>query len=236
MKRISSIFSILLILSLFGCSGGKNHGLTEQQKTDYDTQKTIQEQVESAQIPKGYSSLLADGGFVTVLCRDGETTVTINVFKPYTIPYIAEVFLPTAQEAATAAGTTLSTFSVNSSDKDQDAFASWSTSDGEKGTLTDNTSGENVVKMGLTIEQLYEEYSDYQSNVSTLIELGRDGLAELEDSESEQTAITRSYWVNPDTKKFHNPTCSYIQGGYSTTESRNDLIAKGYSPCGHCNP
>lgn len=246
MKKSFLIFFALFLL-LPGCSGGKHSGMTEQQRTDYTAQTAIKEQIENTAIPKGYSTLLEDDGFVTVTCSEGEAKVTIKAFMPYIIPYVAELFLPVAQEAADEAGVTLAEFRVESYNKNKDGivsntFASWGTTDGEKGHLSDNTSGEAIVKQNLTIEQVYEYYSDYKAIVSGMIvEAGGEALVDADGSEilrepEETSAASTTYWINPETKKFHVTNCSYIQGGHSTTESRGSLIAKGYSPCGHCNP
>ena len=49
------------------------------------------------------------------------------------------------------------------------------------------------------------------------------------------------YVVNTNTKKFHLPGCSSVsqmkqKNRLDTTESRDQLIAEGYSPCKRCNP
>lgn len=140
---------------------------------DYEAQTAIEKQLEETTLPKGYSALLEDD-FITVLCADGEATVTITASANFVIPYVAEVFLPAAQEAAEAEGVTLARFDVNSYVKmkdgiAEDTWASWQTKDGKTGTLTDDTEGEAIVKQGLTIEQLYEYYADYKEIVNTLI-------------------------------------------------------------------
>lgn len=50
-----------------------------------------------------------------------------------------------------------------------------------------------------------------------------------------------SYVLNTNTKKFHYPSCSSVKqmsdrNRRDVTESRNELIAEGYSPCKNCNP
>lgn len=50
-----------------------------------------------------------------------------------------------------------------------------------------------------------------------------------------------TYVLNNNTKKFHYPTCGSVkkikEKNYGeSTESRDALIAKGYSPCGNCHP
>lgn len=56
-----------------------------------------------------------------------------------------------------------------------------------------------------------------------------------------QQPQTSSYVVNTSTGKFHIPSCRDVnkikQDNYWAYEgTRDDLIAQGYSPCGHCNP
>ena len=51
----------------------------------------------------------------------------------------------------------------------------------------------------------------------------------------------RDYVLNTNTHNFHVPTCRYVktihQENYATAHAtREDVIAKGYSPCGHCKP
>ena len=50
-----------------------------------------------------------------------------------------------------------------------------------------------------------------------------------------------TYVVNTNTGKFHRPGCSSVsqmkqKNRLDTTESRDQLIAEGYSPCKRCNP
>ena len=49
----------------------------------------------------------------------------------------------------------------------------------------------------------------------------------------------QEYVLNTKTKKFHNPSCGYLPDAGNRKDvkaSRDDLIAQGYSPCGHCDP
>ncbi len=50
-----------------------------------------------------------------------------------------------------------------------------------------------------------------------------------------------TYVLNTKTKKFHKPSCNDVKKikpeNYSTSSaSRDDIIAQGYSSCGHCHP
>lgn len=51
----------------------------------------------------------------------------------------------------------------------------------------------------------------------------------------------RSYVLNKNTKKFHYPSCSSVKkmsekNKVYYTGTRQDVVSKGYSPCGNCNP
>jgi DNA-entry nuclease len=64
--------------------------------------------------------------------------------------------------------------------------------------------------------------------------------SKTEDNSKEETPA-KTYALNTNTKKFHDPDCSSAKKisdkNYAeTTESRDSLIAKGYSPCGICKP
>lgn len=58
---------------------------------------------------------------------------------------------------------------------------------------------------------------------------------------SQSSAHKTTYVLNADTKKFHYSSCSFApkssSGNRATyTGTRAEVIAKGYSPCGHCDP
>ncbi|NLV47772.1 MAG: MBL fold metallo-hydrolase [Clostridiaceae bacterium] len=49
------------------------------------------------------------------------------------------------------------------------------------------------------------------------------------------------YILNTNTKKFHYPDCKSVKqmsekNKLETTQSKSEIIAQGYSPCGNCNP
>jgi hypothetical protein len=50
--------------------------------------------------------------------------------------------------------------------------------------------------------------------------------------------IADAYIGNKNSKKFHKPTCSYLpdQKNQVTFDTREEAIAAGYDPCGHCKP
>lgn len=57
----------------------------------------------------------------------------------------------------------------------------------------------------------------------------------------DQQKTTYSYVLNSGTMKFHKPSCNSVKkiapDNYSTYEGpREEVIAKGYDPCGNCHP
>lgn len=57
----------------------------------------------------------------------------------------------------------------------------------------------------------------------------------------DQQKTTSSYVLNTSTMKFHKPSCNSVKkiapDNYSTYDgAREDVIAKGYDPCGNCHP
>lgn len=61
-----------------------------------------------------------------------------------------------------------------------------------------------------------------------------------ESSEESSVQQSQSYVLNTNTKKFHRPSCRDVKRikakNYGTIDSREEAIAAGYSPCGHCHP
>lgn len=56
-----------------------------------------------------------------------------------------------------------------------------------------------------------------------------------------QQNTSASYVLNTSTMKFHRPSCRDVpriasQNYATSSSSRSDLISRGYSACGHCNP
>ena len=67
--------------------------------------------------------------------------------------------------------------------------------------------------------------------------------AELDDPENLVSAHTETaeYVLNTNTKKFHNPTCPSTEemkpkNREEFTGYRDELLSRGYEPCGRCNP
>lgn len=112
--------------------------------------------------------------------------------------------------------------------------------------------GSNLVANGVHMEALSIEdggegvsFNVYCYNVQPKVSIdyatGDSSLAEEADRESASQPKEQSYVLNTSTKKFHEPGCSAVgkikeSNKQAYTGSRDDLIAKGYSPCGKCNP
>lgn len=68
-------------------------------------------------------------------------------------------------------------------------------------------------------------------------EAGSDGQPEASSSSGE----VRAYVLNTRSKKFHDPDCPSVakmsdKNRSDVVESRDDLVAQGFEPCGNCNP
>lgn len=123
--------------------------------------------------------------------------------------------------------------------------------------------GENLVASGVQMEALSAEdggkgvsFNVYCYNVQPEVDIDYDsGNSHLEEgsasatgastnsseSESSQAATEQSYILNTNSKKFHTPGCSAVSrmkeaNKQAFTGTRDSLIARGYSPCGRCNP
>ena len=62
-----------------------------------------------------------------------------------------------------------------------------------------------------------------------------------EEPPPEEEARETTYILNTNTKRFHRPACrsaGQIKPGNfrETSDSREELLDEGYSPCGNCNP
>ena len=103
--------------------------------------------------------------------------MSVRAYYPYAIPYVAELYLPGAQEAAEAAGVALAGFDVSSYSTNLDgsigqrSLARWETEDGITGVFVDMTQSDKevVFEQSWTIEQLFEYYADWDDFVKKLI-------------------------------------------------------------------
>ena len=68
-----------------------------------------------------------------------------------------------------------------------------------------------------------------------------DSSNNVDDEPTNNTDTTASYILNKNTKKFHYPSCSSVDRMKESnkeyyTGSRDELINRGYDPCGNCHP
>ena len=110
-------------------------------------------------------------------------------------------------------------------------------------TTEDNSSTDSSEATTVIVPVVPDNSSD--SNVTVPDNL--DGTSS--DTSSESTSgdstieepTTYSYVLNTNTKKFHYSSCSSVSTikpeNYGTFEgTRDEVIAQGYEPCGHCHP
>lgn len=68
-----------------------------------------------------------------------------------------------------------------------------------------------------------------------------DGASDGQESSQQADDEVRDYVLNTNSRKFHDPDCASVADMSSrnredVTASRADLIARGYDPCGSCQP
>ena len=115
--------------------------------------------------------------------------------------------------------------------------------------------GENLVASGVVMEALSVEdegegvcFHVYVYNVQPGVEIdyatgeswetGDSAFSALESQAEEQEA---DYVLNTSSKKFHRPDCSSVDSMSEKNRqeyhgTREELVARGYEPCGSCNP
>lgn len=109
--------------------------------------------------------------------------------------------------------------------------------------------GENLVADGVQMEAMSVEdggegvcFNVYVYNVQPGVEIDyATGESRLEEGTAASAEGSVSYVLNTGSKKFHLPGCSGAASiseanRQEVTDSRESLIAQGYSPCGSCKP
>lgn len=96
------------------------------------------------------------------------------------------------------------------------------------------------VQEGIKIDYETGETS-LKSGVDTDSDGNNDDKTSVSQKVSDDDNEDASYVLNTNTKKFHYPSCSSVKqmsdrNRQDVTESRDELIAEGYSPCKNCNP
>lgn len=89
---------------------------------------------------------------------------------------------------------------------------------------------------GVTID-----YATGESRLSNNEEIKATQEAVEETEDFDDSSYNTDYILNINTKKFHYPYCHSVDQMKESNKkyfngSRSDVIAKGYSPCGNCNP
>lgn len=88
-------------------------------------------------------------------------------------------------------------------------------------------------------------FNVYCYNVQPNVKINyKDGTSQLSNGKTTTTVASgtkQNYVLNTKSKKFHNPDCSGAEdinpdNKESYKGTREELINKGYSPCGKCNP
>lgn len=94
-------------------------------------------------------------------------------------------------------------------------------------TVIDIAEYESLVEAAHHTAETTVAETEYQTTVSAL--------------QSAIQGVTADYIANKNTKKFHYPDCSSVNEMNESNKwyfngSREELIEKGYKPCGRCHP
>lgn len=113
----------------------------------------------------------------------------------------------------------------------------------------ENELKETISSQNETIAQLQEEIEEKDSRIDTLksnIERKNEEIKDLSESSNEdlkevQIDATDNYVLNKNTKVFHYYYCSSVNQMKDSNKkeiraTRDEMISKGYKPCGRCNP
>lgn len=106
--------------------------------------------------------------------------------------------------------------------------------------------GVDTASMAGSVSQINQ--SEDQTDVGEVeepadeIELQADAdLEEPQEEQVEEDANVRTYVLNTNTHKFHFPDCNSVKQMKDKNKqieetTRDDLISRGYDPCGNCHP
>ena len=113
---------------------------------------------------------------------------------------------------------------------------------GHPAEKTLNTLTENNVEVYRTDTQgtIILDYVDGGFSISTEKNL-ESGSAQTQSEETSSDGISATYVLNTSSLKFHYPDCEAVsamseKNRQEYTGSREDLIEKGFAPCGSCKP
>lgn len=100
-------------------------------------------------------------------------------------------------------------------------------SDGEEVTLTTERTGDIVA--GMTAE----ERAAAEAKAQAQAEAEAQAQAEAQQQQQQSKTVV----ITPSGSKYHNPGCRTLNRSRSLTElTEDEAIARGYEPCGVCNP
>lgn len=97
---------------------------------------------------------------------------------------------------------------------------------------------------GTTITWNTEPSNNYSDGYATSLQkqnVSENEEVSNEEATKEETAATSTYVLNTNTKKFHYQSCDSVDkiaemNRESSNASREELIKKGFEPCGNCKP
>lgn len=99
------------------------------------------------------------------------------------------------------------------------------------------------VQPGVGIDYATGDNWELDESEVALLGVGAAEEPEAKNTEARSTATAepRDYVLNTNSRKFHGPSCDAVEtiganNRADVHESRDDLIAAGYAPCGACNP
>lgn len=169
---------IILTIILVGCEK-KNSSSGETIKKNLDAAKTIQDYLDNHIMPELTPMLVdAEDKPLTVGVSNGKkASITVRVFAPYYIPYVAEKFIPVAQEAIKEADVELEELSLryymsNNFGAIDGTMTNWKTTNWEKGTFfIEGKEGKKdaEVRMNTTIGELFDYYAEYDELVQKIL-------------------------------------------------------------------
>lgn len=108
-----------------------------------------------------------------------------------------------------------------------------------------NISADNLGESSL--DETTDDFDDGLDESSTeeedpdLYEYDAEYSDDIEEETGDSEGITTTYVLNTNTLKFHYPDCRSVKqmkdkNKLTEETTREDLISRGYDPCGNCNP
>ena len=104
-------------------------------------------------------------------------------------------------------------------------------------TSTVAGSASQIIQQDETEDEITDEFDDEDLDDS----LESEEPEEVIEESDYEDGTTITYVLNTNTKKFHYPDCKSVKQMKDKNKlieetTREDLIERGYDPCGNCNP